>query len=32
MVARYERFWTERLDGITAYAERKEAEARSKGR
>lgn len=29
---RYERFWSERLDGITAYAERKEAEARSKGR
>ncbi len=27
---RYERFWTERLDGLAAYAERKEAEARSK--
>ncbi len=29
---RYERFWTERLDGLAAYAERREAEARSKGR
>jgi DNA-binding transcriptional ArsR family regulator len=29
---RYERFWSERLDGIAAYAERKEAEARSTGR
>lgn len=29
---RYERFWSERLDGLAAYAERKEAEARSKVR
>ena len=29
---RYERFWSERLDGLVAYAESKEAEARSKGR
>ena len=29
---RYERFWSERLDGLGAYAESKEAEARSKGR
>ena len=29
---RYERFWPERLDGLVAYAESKEAEARSKGR
>jgi DNA-binding transcriptional ArsR family regulator len=29
---RYERFWSERLDGLAAYAESKEAEARSKGR
>jgi DNA-binding transcriptional ArsR family regulator len=26
---RYERFWSQRLDGLAAYAERKEAEARS---
>jgi DNA-binding transcriptional ArsR family regulator len=30
-LSRYERFWTEGLDKIAAYAERKEAEARSKG-
>jgi DNA-binding transcriptional ArsR family regulator len=29
---RYERFWPERLDGLAAYAEGKEAAARSKGR
>ena len=29
---RYERFWLQRLDGLTAYAESQEAEARSKGR
>jgi DNA-binding transcriptional ArsR family regulator len=29
---RYERFWSERLDGLAAYAENKEAEVRSKGR
>ena len=29
---RYERFWSERLDGLAAYAEGKEAEARSKAR
>ena len=29
---RYERFWSDRLDGIAAFAESKEAEARSKGR
>ncbi len=29
---RYERFWSSRLDRLTAYAERKEAEARRKGR
>ena len=29
---RYERFWSERLDGLAAYAERKEAETRGKGR
>jgi DNA-binding transcriptional ArsR family regulator len=29
---RYERFWSERLDGLVAYAERKEAEARSRRR
>ncbi len=29
---RYERFWSSRLDRLTAYAERKEAEARTKGR
>src|ERR1700729_337269 len=29
---RYERFWSERLDGLAAYAESKEAEARSKVR
>ena len=29
---RYERFWSERLDGLVAYAESREAEARSKGR
>jgi DNA-binding transcriptional ArsR family regulator len=27
---RYERFWTERLDRLAAYAERKEAEARAR--
>jgi DNA-binding transcriptional ArsR family regulator len=29
---RYERFWPSRLDRLTEYAERKEAEARGKGR
>lgn len=29
---RYERFWSGRLDGLAIYAEKKEAEARSKGR
>jgi DNA-binding transcriptional ArsR family regulator len=29
---RYERFWSERLDGLVAYAESKEAEARGKAR
>lgn len=29
---RYERFWSARLDGLTAYAERKEADARNKAR
>jgi hypothetical protein len=29
---RYERFWSERLDGLAAYAESKEADARGKGR
>ena len=29
---RYERFWSDRLDGLAAYAESKEADARSKGR
>jgi DNA-binding transcriptional ArsR family regulator len=29
---RYERFWSERLDGLAAYAENKEAETRGKGR
>jgi DNA-binding transcriptional ArsR family regulator len=29
---RYERLWSSRLDRLTAYAERKEAEARTKGR
>jgi DNA-binding transcriptional ArsR family regulator len=29
---RYERFWSQRLEGLAAYAERKEAEVRSKGR
>jgi DNA-binding transcriptional ArsR family regulator len=29
---RYERFWSERLGSLAAYAESKEAEARSKGR
>jgi DNA-binding transcriptional ArsR family regulator len=28
---RYERFWPERLDGLAAYAESQETEARSKG-
>jgi DNA-binding transcriptional ArsR family regulator len=28
---RYERFWSERLDGLAAYAERQEAEARGTG-
>lgn len=27
---RYERFWSERLDGLAVFAERKESEARSK--
>jgi DNA-binding transcriptional ArsR family regulator len=30
-LSRYERFWTGGLDRLTAYAERKEAELRSKG-
>jgi DNA-binding transcriptional ArsR family regulator len=30
-LSRYERFWTDSLDKIAAYAERKEAEARGKG-
>jgi DNA-binding transcriptional ArsR family regulator len=29
---RYERFWSSSLDRLTAYAERKETEARTKGR
>jgi DNA-binding transcriptional ArsR family regulator len=29
---RYERFWSERLDGLAAYAESKEADERGKGR
>ena len=29
---RYERFWSESLDRLTAYAESEEAEARTKGR
>ena len=29
---RYERFWSGRLDGLAAYAESKEAEARRKER
>ena len=29
---RYERFWSSRLDRLAAYAERKEAEARTRGR
>ena len=29
---RYERFWSDRLDGMAAFAEKKEAAARSKGR
>lgn len=29
---RYERFWSERLDGLAVFAERKESEARSKRR
>jgi DNA-binding transcriptional ArsR family regulator len=29
---RYERFWTRRLDDLTAYAEREEAKARRRGR
>ncbi|MDP9007906.1 MAG: metalloregulator ArsR/SmtB family transcription factor [Pseudomonadota bacterium] len=29
---RYERFWSERLDGLTAFAEAREIEARRKGR
>jgi DNA-binding transcriptional ArsR family regulator len=29
---RYERFWPERLDGLAAYAESKESEARNRGR
>jgi DNA-binding transcriptional ArsR family regulator len=29
---RYERFWSDSLDRLTSYAERKEAEARRKGR
>jgi DNA-binding transcriptional ArsR family regulator len=31
-LGRYERFWTGSLDRLAAHAERKEAEARSKGR
>jgi len=31
-LSRYERFWTGGLDRLAAHAERKEAEARSKGR
>jgi DNA-binding transcriptional ArsR family regulator len=31
-LSRYERFWTGSLDKLAAHAERKEAEARSKGR
>jgi DNA-binding transcriptional ArsR family regulator len=31
-LSRYERFWTTSLDRLVAHAERKEAEARSKGR
>jgi DNA-binding transcriptional ArsR family regulator len=31
-LSRYERFWTGSLDRLAAHAERKEAEARSKGR
>ena len=31
-LSRYERFWAGSLDRLTAYAERKEAETRSKGR
>jgi DNA-binding transcriptional ArsR family regulator len=31
-LSRYERFWTSGLDRLAAHAERKEAEARSKGR
>ncbi len=31
-LGRYERFWSGSLDRLTAYAERKEAEARSQGR
>jgi hypothetical protein len=30
-LSRYERFWTGSLDRLAAYAERKEAELRSKG-
>jgi DNA-binding transcriptional ArsR family regulator len=30
-LSRYERFWSDGLDRLAAYAERKEAEARSKG-
>jgi DNA-binding transcriptional ArsR family regulator len=30
-LSRYERFWTGSLDRLSAYAERKEAEARNKG-
>lgn len=29
---RYERFWSDRLDGLTEYAEKREAEMRSKAR
>jgi hypothetical protein len=29
---RYERFWSQSLDRLVAYAERKDAEARKKGR
>jgi DNA-binding transcriptional ArsR family regulator len=29
---RYERFWSQSLDRLAAYAERKETEARKKGR
>jgi DNA-binding transcriptional ArsR family regulator len=31
-LSRYERFWSQRLDGLAAYAERAEAEEQKKGR